>query len=257
MLNDGINNVPEYKIAIFNKRDTDVDNLQDRAVHLLCKLPKKRDWFTPHFYNCLPLTVGNQYGFAITAEYDFSVVWNGGDHPESLKFKFYEDLDETNKKIPRIVSHFGSGIMTIEPPFILRTPPGINLMTINPPNYILPNMTVMTGVVETDNLRFTFTFNIKIQIPDVEVFIPKGTPLAAFIPIPRGTVEKYEMMTADELFEDSIIDEEMKAYEKAHKERIAQKDSKYANRQYFKGIDTYGNKFPNFHQGPSLTSNKD
>jgi len=254
MLNDGVNNVPDNQIVVFNKRDVDIDNLEERAFQIIKKMPKKRDWFTPHFYNCLPLTIANQYGFAIVSEFDFSVLWDGGDHPDSLKFKFYEDLDETNKKIPRVVSHFGSGIFTVEPPFILRTPPGINLMTINPPNFVLPNMTVMTGVVEADNLRFTFTFNIKVQIPEIEVFIPKGTPLAAFIPIPRGTVENYEVMECSEVFSSEIIDEEMKAYEKAHKERIQQKNSKNPNRQYFRGVDTYGNKFPNFHQGPSLNS---
>jgi hypothetical protein len=256
MLNDGINNVPDNKIVVFNKIDANIDNLEERSFNLLSKLPKKRDWFTPHFYNCLPLVIGNQYGFAITSEFDFTVHWNGEDNPEALQFEFNEELGETNKKIPRVVSHFGSGIMTIESPFIIRTPPGINLMTINPPNYVLPNMTVMTGVVETDNLRFTFTFNIKIQIPGISVHIPKGTPLAAFIPIQRGTVEKYDIVLASDIFKDDVIDEEMKAYEKAHKERLNQKYTGVTNRQYFKGVDTYGNSFPNFHQGPTLT-NKD
>lgn len=251
MLNDGINNVPDNTIVIFNKIDTDIENIANRALALLGKLPKKRDWFTPHFYNCLPIVVGNQYGFAITSEFDFEVMWDGTESPEGIKFKFYEDLSETNKKIPRVVSHFGSGIITVEPPFILRTPPGVNLMTINPPNFVLPNMTVMTGVVESDNLRFTFTFNIKIQIPGINIFIPKGTPLAAFIPIPRGFVDGFDIVKADKVFSQEIIDEEMKVYEKAKIERLSQEDGK-PNKQYFKGVDAYGNKFPNSHQGPTL-----
>ena len=120
----------------------------------------RRDWFDEAFYYCLPLTVGNQYGFVIKTEFDFSFIWNGDADPKnSITFKTEGSQID---KYPRAESHFGSGIITINPPFTLRTPPGVNLMTINPPNYIIPNITVMTGVVETDNLRRNFTFNLKI-----------------------------------------------------------------------------------------------
>ena len=53
------------------------------------------------------------------------------------------------------------------------------------------------------------------------------------------------------MFSQEIIDEEMKVYEKAKIERLNQEDGK-PNKQYFKGVDAYGNKFPNPHQGPTL-----
>ena len=111
----------------------------------------------------------------------------------SVKIFFNETEKELNKKHPRIDSHFGEGIITIGTPFILRTPPGINIMTINPPNYIIPNITVMTGVIETDNLRRNFTFNLKIQMPNIRVTVPAGTPLAGFIPIPRYFADNFEL----------------------------------------------------------------
>ena len=93
MINQG-NNVPNNTIAVFT--DPFVVNLEskerDRLFNVIEKSPKKRDWFTPHFYKCLPLTIGNQYGFVIKSEFDFSFVWNGQDSPESIFFDFYKTL---------------------------------------------------------------------------------------------------------------------------------------------------------------------
>ena len=53
------------------------------------------------------------------------------------------------------------GVVTIQNRFTFRTPPDVNLMTINPPNYWIDGIQHMTGVIETDNLRRDFTFNLK------------------------------------------------------------------------------------------------
>lgn len=241
MLNDGINNVPDKTIAIFSD-DFKEDPLRPHIENILQKSPKKRDWFTPHFYRCLPLAIGNQYGFVITSEYDIEFVWNGGEDPSSIEFFFNED---TSKLTPRIETHFGSGIITINPPFTLRTPPGVNLMTINPPNFIIPNVTVMTGVVETDNIRRNFTFNLKVQIPDIRVKIPKGVPLAAFIPIPRYFADEFELQFAEDIFSEEIISEELQTIYDTNikREEVEQLNPNKVGRDYLLGNDVYGNKF--------------
>lgn len=250
MINDGINDVPNKTIAVF---PTHVDSIATKETinNLLKKSEKKRDWFTPHFYRCLPLTIGNQYGFTVSSEFDIKFVWNGGDRLGDITFTVFEDLDVLENKYPRIESHFGSGIITISPPFVLRTPPGVNLMTINPPNVVLPNITVMTGVVEADNIRRNFTFNLKIQIPDVEVFIPKETPLAAFIPIPRYYGDGFDLKFAEDIFSEDVINEEMQAGLDADIKRteveVANKNK--VGRDYFLGRDVYQQYFKD-HQKP-------
>jgi hypothetical protein len=124
-------------------------------------------------------------------------------------------------------------------------------MTINPPNYIIPNVTVMTGVVETDNIRRNFTFNLKIQIPNIQVNIPAGTPIAGFIPIPRYYADSFKLDYAEDIFDDSIIDEETEALtnENLQREYIDPALPNGVNKFYFKGQDIYGNKFPD-HQSP-------
>lgn len=135
-------------------------------------------------------------------------------------------------------------------PISFRTPPGINLMTINPPNYVIPNITVMTGVIETDNLRYFFTFNLKVQIPNMKVFVPAGTPLTSFIPIPRYFADSFELKMSDEIFSKEIVDEEIQAMLDSIKHRLEVEPQlkNRVNKNYMLGRDIYHNKFKD-HQG--------
>ena len=244
MINQG-NNVPDNTIAIFADR-FDVPIAHDRIKNMVSKTSKTRDWFIPHFYRCLPLVIGNQYGFVLKAEFDFSVEWDGGEGTNAIKIYFNNTEEEISNVYPRLESRFGQGILTINPPFSLRTPPGVNLMTINPPNEILPNITVMTGVVESDNLRRNFTFNIKLQMPNQRVFFPAGTSLAAFLPIPRYFGDQFELKMAEDVFNESVIVEELIAAQDAYEYRNTVEPTlpNRVGRSYFRGEDVYGNKFP-------------
>ena len=253
MINDGINNVPDKTIAIFTHAKIPNKKLtQERILNMVKKSSKKRDWFSPHFYRCLPLTIGNQYGFTISSEFDVELEWNGGNDIKDISIYINEDVDNLNDvKYPNISSHFGHGVVTVNTPYFLRTPKNVNLMTINPPNLILPNITVMTGVVETDNLRRSFTFNLKIQIPNIRVFIPAGHPLAAFIPIPRYYCDSFNLDFAENIFNKKIVDEEVKASIDASKyrEEIEPTLKNGVGKHYMQGKDVYGNLFKD-HQKP-------
>lgn len=253
MINQG-HNVPDKTIAIFTSPAIEDNNLtQERILNMVKKSDKKRDWFTPHFYRCLPLTIGNQYGFTVSSEFDIEFEWNGGNSPEDIDL--YVDTKAVdiaeNVKYPNISSHFGSGIITVNTPYFLRTPKGVNLMTINPPNTVIPNITVMTGVVEADNLRRNFTFNLKIQMPNIKVFIPAGFPLAAFIPVPRYYCDEFNLEFAENIFSKEIVDEEIKANGDASKYRneVEPTLKNGVSKHYMQGKDVYGNKFPD-HQRP-------
>lgn len=251
MLNKDVN-VPDNTIVVFV--DDLLTDFKYEDINTVLDFPnKKRDWFDPHFYRCLPLTIANQYGFVLKSQFDFNVLWSGGNDPGSVKFFFNEEQEEIDKKYPLIDSHFGFGTFTVTPPFSLRTPPGINLMTINTPNHILPNITVMTGVVETDNLRRNFTFNFKIEQPNIMTCIPKGTPLASIIPIPRYFVENFKLENAENIFSEEVVTEEFQArvdaVTKRHEVSTQLKNS--VDKDYFIGKDVYQNTFSD-HQGPTL-----
>ena len=103
----------------------------------------------------------------------------------------------------------------------------------------------MTGVVESDNLRRDFTFNLRVTRPNYKIQIKKGDYIGCVIPYPRHFIDKYKIVTANEILSEDIVAEE-RACAAAHgKERSElDKDKKYGNgRRYHNGEDVYGNKF--------------
>lgn len=240
-INDNNNRVTDNTIAIVTENSLLDKNLVFSIVEPLKKI-SKRDWFTDHFYYCLPLLIGNQYGFIIKSSVDFTATWNGGSSIDDLKIEIH---DFPTQNIQHIKSHFGSGIITVQNRFHFRTPPGINLMTMNPPNYLIPGMQNLVGVIETDNLRRDFTFNIKITTPNVPIKIIKGQPISAFIPIPRYFVDGFELKFAEDLFDNEIIKNERIQGKKFGNLRstVDQLKPHAAGRLYQKGEDANGNKF--------------
>jgi hypothetical protein len=201
----------------------------------------KRDWFTSHFYYCLPLTIGNQYGIAVRSGYTFEASWPGGEMPAVLKFE-----DNTGVPEQAISTHFYNGIITFQNFFALKTPPGINLMTIQPPNMFIPGCVAMTGVVETDQIRRDFTFNLKITIPNYTIKINKGDIIGAFIPIPRYFVDKFELALVGDIFDEELHLNEAKEARVLGEERSTTDKEKnhMAGRRYFKGLHSDDTRYP-------------
>jgi hypothetical protein len=211
----------------------------------------KRDWFDKNFYRCLPLSIGNMQGFVVSVPFSFDVFWNGGNSTEDIYIQ--TDLDKdlfANKNYITVTSEFGHGILTLHFPIQLKTPPGVNLMTIAPPNFPVPGMSPMTGVIESDNLRFTFTFNIKIDIPNVNIRVIKDAPLAGLIPIPRYFCDSFELKNANNIFTEDIVNDEMNTvFKHARKRDLHNSQNLGPDRIYYLGTDVLGNKFKD-HQLP-------
>jgi len=194
----------------------------------------KRDWFTDHFYYCLPLVTGNQYGFLVKAAYSFTAYWAGG--TDGVAICKGEDANDTQL----VDDHFKNGIITIQNRFALKTPPNINLMTMQPPNYYIPNLIAMTAVIETDNIRRDFTFNLRVTMPDFPVSVKAGDPLAAFIPVPRGTVENYKLRLITDIFtpEQHALEIDETNALAAEREGVDKTKPHAVGRRYFKGKHT-------------------
>lgn len=239
--------VPENKIVIIPEGDRYIESINQIVEPF--KGNKKRNWFTQHAYFCLPLVIGNQYGFAIKSLKTFSVIWNGGNSPSDT---IVEILDDGSKpEYQSISSHFGMGTVTIQNRFTFRTPPGVNLMTINPPNHWIDGIQHMTGVIETDNLRRDFTFNLKVTCKNTKITIQKGDYIGCVLPIPRYFVDGFDLEDAYSIYTNEQIEEEQQAMRDFGKERYTD-DSLKKNgngRRYHNGEDVYGNKFPDHQKG--------
>lgn len=201
----------------------------------------KRKSLNKHAYHCLPLVIGNQYGFAIKSSVSFTAIWNGNDSPESTNVI----VTSPNDNSQFISSHFGSGIITIQNRFSFRTPLGVNLMVLPPPNIFHKNLQSLTAVVESDNLRRDFTFNLKIIEPNVQVEVKQGDIISMILPIPRFYVDSYELKNAPELFSQDVLNEEIEQQILFSSARSGPDKSKphQAGKLYHNGVDASGNEF--------------
>jgi hypothetical protein len=206
-----------------------------------------RDWFINHAYHCLPLVIGNQYGFVVKSLYDFEAEWNGGNAVEDVNVTIVSDNQyyKNNCNIQNISSHFGMGVITVQMAFSLRTSPGTNLVTINPPNYFIDGLYHMTGVVETDNLRRDFTFNLRLTRQNYKVKIKIGDYIGCIIPYPRHYIDNFKIIDAKSILDDSLIKQEVVCMNDFAIERSQHDKTKPNNngKRYWRGEDVYGNKF--------------
>ena len=204
----------------------------------------KREWFNDHFYYCLPIAIGNQYGFIIKSTKTFDMTWDGSkDNPNDIIFNMIEDDLYSGQ---HIISGFSNGVVTIQNNFALKTPPGVNLMTIQPPNMFLPGCVAMTGVIETDQIRRDFTFNIKITVPNMTIRVNKGDALGAFIPIPRYYVDQYTVASVSDIFSKELHENEILDATEFGRQRNSEDKAKphESGRKYFKGQQAFGEDFP-------------
>jgi hypothetical protein len=247
--------VPDNTIAVFPITPAEgLEPFDMNFSEFLNPLNKthKRYWFTPHFYHCLPLSIGNMQGFVFSVPFGFDAKWNGGNRPQDMHIQYHNDYNKyRGTNAVSISSEFGNGILTFHAPVALKTPPGVNLMTIAPPNFPLGGMSPMTGVVESDNLRFTFTFNIKMDIPNLNIRVPANTELVGILPIPRYFCDSFTAVNASEIFDQSVIDEEKKVMLEHSAARDSSNETNGGlDKLYYKGTDVRGNKFKD-HQLPT------
>lgn len=239
--------IPEQIVAAISYDPKWQDQKYVDMVFQSLKNHNSREWFIDHAYHCLPLVIGNQYGFVLKSLYDFEVSWDGSNYPNSVnvtisdteKYKEYHNLQS-------IKSHFGMGTFTIQTPYQLRTSPGINLITLNPPNYFIDGLYHMTGVVETDNLRRDFTYNIRITRPNYNIKIKTGDFIGCFMPYPRHFIDKYTLQDAKIILTESEITQERECAKKLGIERATEDQNKKGRngKRYWRGVDAYDNKFP-------------
>ncbi|MBI1313570.1 hypothetical protein GC176_19945 [bacterium] len=134
----------------------------------LLPAPIEREWMeqtqSRFAYRCLPLTIANQAGWVIPNPTSFTACWSGGPLPEDTKVSF-----GGGKPDLRISSLFGHGTITFNLPYLIRTPPDINLWVKGPTNQPKHGIQALEGIVETDWTAATFTMNWKLTCPNEPV----------------------------------------------------------------------------------------
>lgn len=219
----------------------------------------KREHLGQHARFCLPLTIANQTGYIIRAPFDFTVRWDGGAGLENTvitKAETHQEVPvdpETQEPVTPpekslfVDSHFGNGIVTLNVPIQFRTPRGVNMYIGQPPNFYIDGISWMAAMVETDQLRRNFTFNLKITRANADITIRAGEPVAWMMPYPRYFFDSHEYQEQDNItVSKEVQQQELDAAALAAIERT-EIDSKVVGQngyRYLDGVDIYGNRFP-------------
>lgn len=187
-------------------------------------------------YRCLPLVMGSQMGYEILNDGDFTASWNGNDAQEALQIRRY------GRGSPTASSHFGMGVLTINPGWLFRTPPGIGLMCLGPANYAKHGIAPLEGFIETDWSDFTFTMNWQFTAPG-EVFFRRGEPIARILPYPQFFLDQFAGELHPKAAMEPRTQEEYAAWDAARSDFIKRLDAKEPEavkmgwmRHYMRGV---------------------
>jgi hypothetical protein len=137
-------------------------------------------------YRCLPLTMANQYGWEILSTRHLRATWDGQSHPEGIRVKTLHGGGGIHCH-----SDFGGGVLTFTVPFLIKTPPGWNLMVRGPTNSPKDGLVALDGIVETDWAHTTFTMNWRFTRACTVEFVV-GEPVCQFFPIERNAIGAFK-----------------------------------------------------------------
>jgi hypothetical protein len=156
---------------------------------LVCA-PTARAWMdeTPNRFanRCLPLLIANTAGWLVLNPDPIRVTWDGSVAMQGLT------IEALGERLPAVRSHFGSGILTWNLPYLFRTPPGYNLLARGPANWPKDGAYALEGIIETDWSPATFTMNWKLTRPHLPVTFEEGEPICMIVPQHRGELEAFQ-----------------------------------------------------------------
>lgn len=186
---------------------------------------RARDWMnkSPHAYRCTPLTISNEYGWDILLPYDLELEWDGTIEKEGLRI-----INPINNGVK---SHFGSGTVTFEPGFNIKTKKDVFTMVCPVSNEFNVNFIPLSAIIETDKLDYPWFLTIKILKTGITK-IEKNTRIARIFPINI----KYSI---SELIIENMMPDDRKQKEKEFADKRSQsiKENEKWTKQYINMVD--------------------
>jgi hypothetical protein len=194
----------------------------------------KRDWMdaTPegHAYRCFPITMANTIGWTLSAPVDISFIWNGivDTTADTVKILSGSEYCYTGR---------GQGSVSFNTGLILRSGKNISVLAITPQNYFYEDFEVMSSLISTSFFNVDFPLAIKVKIPNKEITIKAGTPIATIIPISL-TLLKDECIEIENFIKPENYDLKLKNYGDAA--QIINKNGEWTD-WYRDAVDENGN----------------
>lgn len=186
--------LPGLAMSVSESEESQELELTAYALHAeppmrIVPAPGTRAWMdeTPSrfAYRCLPLLIANQAGWLVLNTHPFRATWDGSAELSGVT------IEPLGDAFPAASSHFGSGIVTWNLPYLFRTPPGYNLLVRGPANWPKDGVCALEGIVETDWSPATFTVNWKLTRPGLSVVFEEDEPICMVVPQGRGELESF------------------------------------------------------------------
>jgi len=132
--------------------------------------------------------MANTTGWELLCPYGFTAEWNGGPRQEDIKITGDRPTPELSHFV---TSHFSTGVLTMHPQYLFRTPPGWGMLCSGAPNHIKDGIQALTGLIETDWLPFPFTMNWIFTRPG-RVRFERGEPFCFITLVEHRKMEQVD-----------------------------------------------------------------
>lgn len=174
-----------------------------------------RQWMdrTPnrYAYRCIPLGAANTMGWEILNPVACEFYWSGmTDHR-----RMHVWTPRPDHWAPH--SHFGSGVITWQLPFLFRTPPDYGLAITGPANHDKAGIVPLDGFVRTDWLPYPFTMNWRITEARTTIRFEEGEAIGRIFPYPLGVLDEFRI-EARSLKEDPALHARFQEWIKTRRE---------------------------------------
>lgn len=172
----------------------------------------KRDWMENtserHAYRCFPVTQANMIGWNISFDEDVVYLWDGINDQTADHVKILKGGDHSYTGRGQASISFNTGL-------VFKTEENISMLTINPVNYFNKKFETISSLISTSWFDNSFPLAIQTTIPNEEVIIEAGTPLATIIPISLTSLNNTDINIVDYEDPDSIRHKANMAYGEA------------------------------------------
>jgi hypothetical protein len=150
-------------------------------------------------------------GWNLSWNKDIRFVWNGINNSGSDNINVIGESDN-------IYTGRGQSSLSFITGIVFKTEPNVSLVAINPVNYFNQEFETMSSLISTSWFDNDFPLAIKAKIPNKEILIKAGQPLATIIPISLTSLDNTSIDIYDYLDENGIRRKNHESYGQASQE---------------------------------------
>ena len=190
------------------------------------QLKIKRDWMPSAVYNCMPLVLGNSFGYGVYFEEDISFIWDGDVRNPSRVIKGEKFVGPDR----------GAGSVSFHTNLLFKTDENTSLLTMPVPNQPIKDATTLTTILSSSFFTQLLPIVWQLEKPNKEYFVPAGSYVGCILPISISQFQDSNLNIHDHTY--PFPDVHGSEYISALKE--GQKQGKFL-KFYQKAIDHKGN----------------